>query len=324
MLISELFDVSYGHSLELSRLTPDDDGIAFVSRTAKTNGVSGRVAPIPDKPPAEAGQLSVALGGSVLETFLQPESFYTGYHVALLKPKRAMTTEEKLWWAYCIRANKYRYNYGRQANLTLASLSLPDETPTWVEALSLPDLADMKEAVEPTSPPTMDVSKWKEFKYDELFVIKRGRYVPAKDKKPGKTKTITSTSMNNGVGAFTNLEPEHPGGTITVARNGSVGEAFLQSEPFFATDDVHVFYPREPVPYDAQLFLCSLIRCEAFRYNYGRKWSLGGMRQTRIKLPVTSEGKPDWDKMTSYIRALPYSSAVSTSAISEPEAKSAD
>jgi len=121
--IQELFDVKYGTSLELNRLEecPEkgEDTINFVSRTAQNNGVSAIVKRVDNVTPLDAGLLTVAVGGSVLETFLQDEPFYTGFHVMVLAPKMPMTNAEKLFYCLCIRANKYRFSYGRQANRSL-------------------------------------------------------------------------------------------------------------------------------------------------------------------------------------------------------------
>lgn len=44
--LQEIFEVKYGVNLELNKLTQSDDGINFVSRTAKNNGVSAKVKPL--------------------------------------------------------------------------------------------------------------------------------------------------------------------------------------------------------------------------------------------------------------------------------------
>lgn len=144
--LSDLFDVEYGHSLELNRLQRTADGVNFVSRTANNNGVSARVALVPDLAPQEAGKLTVALGGSVLETFVQPKPFYTGFHIFCLTPLVEMSLEQKLYYCMCIRANKYRYNYGRQANRTLREIMVPtmDEIPDWVSATLPSVVSDWK------------------------------------------------------------------------------------------------------------------------------------------------------------------------------------
>ncbi|MBQ3670790.1 MAG: restriction endonuclease subunit S [Treponema sp.] len=93
--------------------------------------------------------------------------------------------------------------------------------------------------------------------------------------------------------------------------NGSVGEAFFQEEPFWASDDVNVLYARgwNLNKYTA-LFLCTIIRQERYRFSYGRKWTLEKMQDSHIKLPATTDGTPDFAFMERYIKSLPYSDRI--------------
>lgn len=129
--LSELFDIAYGQSLELNRLirVQAPDGINFVARTTRNNGVTARVLLPSGVSASPAGCLTVALSGSPLAAFYQPEPFICAYHVAVLSPRRAMTVGELLWWSHIIRSNTYRYSYGRQANRTLSSLRVPSVIP---------------------------------------------------------------------------------------------------------------------------------------------------------------------------------------------------
>lgn len=133
--VSDIFEVKYGVNLELNRLQLDPNGINFVSRTARNNGVSAVVSALPDLEPLPAGSLTVAGGGSVLETFLQPEPFYSGRDLYYLTPKEDLSIAQKLYYCMCIRANKFRFNYGRQANRTLRDLEIPTvaSIPDWIE-----------------------------------------------------------------------------------------------------------------------------------------------------------------------------------------------
>lgn len=132
--VSELFEVIYGTSLELNALEQTRDGVDFVSRSSKNNGISARVKPLPDIPPIQGGVLTVAGGGSVLETFLQLKPFYSGRDLFYLAPREKMSVEELLYYASCIRENRFRYSYGRQANRTLKDLKIPARSsiPDWV------------------------------------------------------------------------------------------------------------------------------------------------------------------------------------------------
>ena len=131
--ISVLFDVLYGTNLELVNLdqcgSSDSDAIYFVSRTESNNGVSAVVRKVIDIIPNPGHCLSVAGGGSVLSTFYQPLPFYSGRDLYILKPKKTMDITEMLFYAYCIRLNKYKYNYGRQANKTLKDILIPAKIP---------------------------------------------------------------------------------------------------------------------------------------------------------------------------------------------------
>jgi hypothetical protein len=123
--VSDLFDVTYGTSLELNRLTLDDNGVNFIARTARNNGVAAKVVSPAGLVPLPGHCLTVAVGGSVLETFMQKDSFLTGFHVMVLRPRIDMSAEELIFYAACIRANQGRYSYGRQANRTLKDLLIP-------------------------------------------------------------------------------------------------------------------------------------------------------------------------------------------------------
>lgn len=313
--ISDLFTLDYGHSLELNRLEQSTaaDAVNFVGRAAKNNGVTARVSPIHGLPPSPAGSITVALNGQggAGVAFLQPFPFYSGFHIMVLNPKQPMTEQEKLWWVTCITANRFRFGFGRQANRTLKDLNLPEpeDMPDWVDATD-PDC--YKGAQLPASKEFIalpDVSSWESFVLSKLFDIRKGLRLTKANMLPGSLPYVGASDTGNGVTARIGQTPIHEGGTISVSYNGSVAEAFYQPEPYWATDDVNVLYPKGfNLTPETALFICTLIRLEKYRFNYGRKWHLERMRDSTIKLPVTAAGMPDWAFMEQYIKTLPYSS----------------
>ena len=62
MKLSKIFDVRYGHSLELNRLQicQPHEGYAFVSRKSGDNGIAAYVRQIEGLAPAPAGELTLA------------------------------------------------------------------------------------------------------------------------------------------------------------------------------------------------------------------------------------------------------------------------
>ena len=312
MRVDQLFDLRYGQSLELVRLkeTPAPKGVNFVSRSMFNNGVTARVeVPSNTQDIGQAGEITVALGGNVLSTFVQPEPFITGFHVMILKPKnKEMSLQERLWWASCIWMNRFRYSYGRQANRTLGELELPDSVPSWVFESEIPDFSSLAGETK-TLADFEDISRWIAFRVDEIFTVTAGKYVKAVLKTPGDTPEVTSTAKNNGVARYISLEPNSKSGSISVARNGSVGKAFYQPQDFFATDDVRVWSAKKGSLSPAEgLFICEVIELERFRYTYGRKWNLPQMRETEIRLPAKADGSPDWAHMEKLILELPFAS----------------
>jgi Type I restriction modification DNA specificity domain len=317
--LSELFEVKYGLNLELNRMTPDPQGVAFVGRSERRNGITGRVAPLPDLQPLPAGTLTVAGGGSVLATFLQVEPYYSGRDLYYLIPKQDLTLSQKLFYCACIRANRYRYSYGRQANRTLRDIRVPAlaELPDWVDAAA-PTAFDGKDAATLAQISLPPPEMWQPVVYEQLFEIERGRGPRRKDLNGmGDTPFITAIDSKNGLTGFTTLAATHPGNTISVNRNGNgVADAFYQPVPFCSTEDVHIFKPRFNMTPSVGLFLAVLIRREKYRFSYGRKWSIERMKKAVIRLPVDAVGEPDWMLMERYINGLPYSSQVGGSAAS--------
>lgn len=315
--INELFTLEYGHSLELNRLEQSSgpNALNFVSRAARNNGVTARVTPIANFVPAPAGTITVALNGQggAGVAFLQPFPYYTGFHVMILTPRRAMTDQEKLWWVMCITANRFRFGFGRQANRTLKDLKLPDQAiiPTWVAK------TDIDRYKGTDAPALLDVeilsntSLWKAFTLKELFDIRKGQRLTKADMLTGTTPYVGASDSANGVTAKIGQKAIHEGGTISVSYNGSVAEAFFQPDPYWATDDVNVLYPNGfKLTAATALFFCTIMRLEKYRFNYGRKWHLDRMRESIIRLPVLKNGNPDFAYMENYIKSLPYSSQI--------------
>ena len=132
--LSEIFNVEYPKTMILNQQVLDDNGINFVSSKGTNNGVAARIKDTTENKKYKAGAITVAMKGSVLSSFLQPEDFYIAHQIAILYPKEEMTLSEKLFYCQAIELNKYRFNYGRQADRTLKDLMLPEKTeiPDWV------------------------------------------------------------------------------------------------------------------------------------------------------------------------------------------------
>lgn len=181
----------------------------------------------------------------------------------------------------------------------------------------------------------LSISKWKPFRYDEIFDIKKGYY----NKKPPHSATgisivsfVGATEFNNGVTSCHDMDDIllysrngeenpyeakarklFPGACVTVSNNGSVGNAFFQPNRFTCSHDVNPLYllGRKMSP-ELGMFLSTVIEVDRYRWGYGRKWRPKRMPSSIIKLPVDAQGNPDWDFMENFIRSLSHSGNLST------------
>lgn len=316
--IEELFNIEYGNSLELISLvqckSTDEKAIPFVSRTENNNGISAYVQQKVGEEKNPAHALSVAVGGSVLSTFYQPIPFYTGFHVLVLTPKKKTSPIEMLFYAKCISANRYKYNYGRQANKTLHSILIPEIMPTSLKRCLLSYYGYVLRNISSKSAldKLIDLKKrqWKFFQLTDLFEVCGSRTTPLPDLEEygkGNYPYVTTQATNNGVEGFYAFYSESGG--VLAFDSAVSGYCSYQYLPFSASDHVEKLIPKFKMNKYVAMFLTTILNLEQYRYNYGRKCSQARMKKISIKLP-SKNGKPDFEYMGNYIKSLPYSTSL--------------
>jgi len=308
MRVKDLFTVKYGVNLELMTLETvtanDKDGVNFVARTAENNGVVARVRRIEGLEPQPAGILSCAGGGSVLSTFVQTEPFYSGRDLYTLTPINEMSLQEKLFYCMCIKANAYKYTYGRQANKTLPDIELPDTIPDWAYSVSIDPI---KTTVKPKKSSPLKTENWGEFRVGDLLDCSTTKPMIITEK--GSTPYVTRSILNNGVSDYVSDSDYtlNKGNCITIGAEGRI--AFYQSDNFVSGVKIYTLRNNSMSRYSA-LFICTILNCDFDKYSYGRARILDKIKNEVIKLPQTKQGNPDWGFMERYIKALPYSDRI--------------
>ena len=150
----------------------------------------------------------------------------------------------------------------------------------------------------------IEIQHWGSFRLGDLFDIVKGSRLTKTDMREGNIRYIGASSFNNGITAYIgNDEQLHPANTLTVCYNGSdIGRTFYQTEPYWATDDVNVLYPKFEMNEDIALFFAPIIKCVGGLHEYDDKWKLDDMKKDIIKLPIKADGTPDFAYMESYIQ----------------------
>lgn len=103
--LPDLFDIDMGNGLDFGKMLPSDshEAVLFIGRTGLRNGIMGSVERILGAKTFDAGSMTVALGGSIGACFVQRASFYTSQNVAVLRPKRTIGDNAKLYVASVIQ-----------------------------------------------------------------------------------------------------------------------------------------------------------------------------------------------------------------------------
>ena len=295
---------------------PSENTIRFISRTEMNNGCDCYV--LNNGLSGIERANAIAIGDTTATCFYQGEDFVCGDHMVICRGEW-IDLHTALFIISLLKREKYKYSYGRAFKMELISntmLKLPataDNTPDWdymksyIKSLNHKPLATANRGGYESH--TLGVKEWKDFRLGDYFEIKKGKRLTSDDQTEGNTPYIGAIDSNNGIANYIGQEAIYSGNTISLSYNGSVGEAFYQPKPFWATDDVNVLYFRKEngVAFNKYiaLFICDIIRQEKYRYSYGRKWVLESMKSTIIKLPE-KDGRPNWLYMESYIKALPY------------------
>ena len=308
--VNEYFDLKYGVNLEFSNMEENPEGIPFVARTEKNNGVVGRVKLIEGITPNPANTISVSCGGSVMASFLQEEPYYSGFHILYLTPKIKLNQRELLYYCMCLKQNAWKYSYGRQANKTLKDLEIPskEDIPSWVYSLKINNLK--KESVI-SKKIELNINNWKNFKIVDLFDIKKGERLVKEERKKGNMPLITATSENNGVVDHIGYDDFKENKKVfqdklTIDMFFNV---FYHDYEYFSDDNVHTLIPkRATLNRYVCLFLVTVLKQLQYKYDFGRQVRLQRLDFDEIKLPVDQHGSPDWQFMENYVKSLPYSS----------------
>ena len=317
--IGDYFDV-YLSSGDLKIDDCEPGNIPLISSGSTNNGIVGYIDEKGDGK-AQIFKANCITVDMFCNAFYQNEDFYAVSHgrVNILCPKFKCNLQIGLFICSIIKKEQFKYSYGRAVysseitRMIIKLPSTPDNEPDWnymeqyIKSIKHKPLSTANQGR--YSSLTLGVENWVEFCVGDLFEVKKGKRLTSDDQTDGDTPYIGAIDSNNGVANYIGQGAIHDGNTISLSYNGSVGEAFYQPKPFWATDDVNVLYFRKEngVAFNKYiaLFICAVLRQEKYRYSYGRKWVLESMKSTIIKLPEKS-GKLDWCYMENYMKSLPY------------------
>lgn len=159
----------------------------------------------------------------------------------------------------------------------------------------------------------INISSWKEFHVSELFCMEKhgktlqvptGAMLPKKLLEAGETPRVTVSNYNNGItGYYEDIDNKNYRVYENFISVSFLGTVFYQEKKASLDMKVHCL---KPIKYELNVysatFLVNVIRKAISNFAYQDQLSSTVLPMLVIKLPITTDGKPDWKYMESYAR----------------------
>ncbi len=323
MRLIEIFDfISRGKRIKKSDQIPGD--VPYVSSTALSNGTDGSCGN--EKNVRKfSGCLTIANSGSVGSCFYHPYDFVASDHVTALC--REGTSEDcYLGLSALIGRLGEKYNFNREINDIRISrerimlpviAGVPDYD--YIEKFTQQKrhflinkyrvyakkcIVDLGEEVKL---PALSEMSWNSFSISDIFDILPGKRLVASDTTPGNRPFIGALDNSNGVARFVNntnasLDKNVLG--VNYNGNGMVIGFYHPYECIFS-DDVKRFHLKNHEDNAfVLLFMKVAILQQKSKFGYLYKFNAERMANTRIMLPVTDNGTPDYEYMEQYVKNM--------------------
>lgn len=328
-IVDDLFEIINGKGITVEEIESNPGDFEAVQSGESNNGVMGYISKAYCRNKGysycEEACLTVARSGT---------SGYVSFHkngcvvgdsakILLLKKHEAKSKQTYLFLQTLLAANRFKYTYGRKVTEALYSntvIKIPVTTngePDWqwmelfIDSLHSKPLTTKN--VANIGANSLKIDNWKEFYVGELFdsIYKVASYhddelTSVSIGNKNAIAYVTRTDQDNGVKSLVcdiGLANIESGNAIVIGDTTST--ISYQPSPFVAGE--HIIAARAGwLNKFTGLFITCLLRQERYKYSYGRAYKLDLIRNTKLKLPVMPDGKPDWQFMENYIKSLPY------------------
>ena len=329
--LKNLFDIKKGERINISNRLKNNDYIPLITSSSENNGVADFISysQFKDKKKIFKNKITIDMFFNV---FYQGNNYFSddNVHTLILKNSKKENQYVYIFIASVLNFLKYKYAYGRQTRLNKLNkevIKLPSKNrePDWQfmeeyikdRFALLQNELPVKVSILPKK--KICFKNWEFFnlindkKQKGLFTFKVGIDKSKIDSKVcdsvsnDKVYIISNQSHNNGVERIILGVKGGQKNSITLATRGNDYLAFYH--PYAIIPIVRVI---NLIPYSFKIniyiamFLCRLIRLNAYKCNYGRVLSGRNILNEKILLPVKSK-QPDWQFMEDYIKSLPYS-----------------
>lgn len=313
--LDDLFDIKSPSAR--SEKSYEAGEVDYVSSGAFNNGIANHLQPKDGEELDKGHCITVSpLDGS---SFWQEEDFMgrggSGASISMLYNDN-LNDLRALFICSVIRNTARKFGYSdllNSKNLRTLNLKLPatsDSQPNWdymesymktVMEESEKSLENLKRADSAKHP--IDVSGWGEFDVSDFFTVLSGRNKLSNvDIDGGDTPVYSSNSFNGGIFGYTTKEPDYivdKTNPFYVTFGDHTKAVNIADKSFCVMDNVKVL-TTEIHNYNILHFIITSWLRNIPDLGYARHWSIA--ETSKIHLPITVDGEPDWRYMEDYMK----------------------
>ena len=260
--------------------------------------------------------------GSHTYAYVSVSEFVPNSNVSVLIPLVEMSLDEKLYYAFCVTKNRFKFSYGRKPKGDkLKEIMLParSEIPAFVKGAVEERVSnDMLDSIDfsALSDKAVDTSRFSNLvPLSELFTVENGVsasiLLRSKFKKNDNWIPFIRPSyrQSTSIDAYVNKylvaqEKVYPKGTLYVSTDGQGSHtyAYVSVSEFVPNSNVAVLKPKRPMTLREKLFYAMCISRNRFKFSYGRKPK--GEKLESIMLPLSISKSYNEMALLDYLRKL--------------------
>lgn len=318
--LSNIFEIKNLKSIDKNKLKGDNGSIPYISQTGLNNGVIGFVCDHGIEKLNSGNCISIGMNTQVVR--YQEKDFYSSEHMICIRNNYLNKYIACFIFPILEKILQKKFNYSymaiakRISKVEIKLPSTPEGNPDWefmesyireqyreVVQERIEELEKKKPDVPAIPRDITEIQSTADFPLGQVFpTITRGIQISKRNRKPGTLPYISASLLNHGEADFVSVDEKYiykdcltvpfiGGENCTFYHDGefvpSASVAVLQNENF----DKHIY-----------IFLIGILNVIMQKYSFGYKASLERLQKQTIPLSITSDGKPDWEFMSDYIK----------------------
>ena len=326
-ILGDIFEIKKSKSIDKNKIQQGNGNIPYVTRTKFNGGITKFVCN-QGVEKLNSGNV-ITVGFNTQEVFYQSHDYYSSQNVLRLENSQLNCYRATFIVPILRQILKQKFSYGFNSTMQrISALEIPlpftsDGKPDWdmmgtyikdrIIYVKQQEKEELKKNIEeretrvlpkPNIPrPTIIGKATANFPLGQVFpIITRGIQISKHNRKPGTLPYISASLLNHGEADFVSVDEKYIyKDCLTVPFIGGENCAFYHDGKFVPSASVAVLQNENFDKY-IYVFLIGILNVIMQKYSFGYKASLERLQRQTIPLPITPDGKPDWEFMSDYIK----------------------